>query len=94
MKARIETKKIIADTKREIAEKRKKEAAKKKEMLKKQVEADRAAKRARYSHDLRESEVIQPLVGARGAVDVPVQEAPLLKKKVNMFDELRAAPRK
>jgi hypothetical protein len=94
MKARIETKKIIADTKREIAEKRKKEATEKKEMLKKQVEADRAAKRARYSHDLRESEVIQPLVGAGGAVDVPVQEAPLLQKKVNMFDELRAAPRK
>jgi hypothetical protein len=48
-KSRIEPKKIIAVIKRKIAEKRKKEAHEKKEMLKKHVEADKAAKRARYS---------------------------------------------
>jgi hypothetical protein len=79
-KSRIEPKKIIAVIKRKIAEKRKKEAHEKNEMLKKHVEADKAAKRARYSQDLRETEVIKPLLGTEGVVDVPVQEAPLLQK--------------
>jgi hypothetical protein len=47
-----------------------------------------------FSQSILETEVLQPLHGTEGDVDVPVQEAPVFQKKVNMFDEIRAPPRK
>jgi hypothetical protein len=91
-KARIETRNIIAETKKEIAEERRKKAEEQKKALKELQAQERAAKRARYSDELRRSEVLAPLQQEEGVVQVPVHEAHVVKKtkKVCMFDELRA----
>lgn len=88
-KARAETRKIVAEVKKELAEKKKSEAAErkreaeeKKKADKKKAAEEKATKRARYSEHMRSTEVVSDL-------DHQVGSAPILRKKVNMFDEFR-----
>jgi membrane protein involved in colicin uptake len=84
-KARMETRKIISEAKKELAEEKKKKL----DEQKKKAAEERAAKRARFSEAQRLNEEIAPLQLGDDVVQVPVMEAPQLRKKVNMFDELR-----
>jgi F0F1-type ATP synthase membrane subunit b/b' len=67
-KARMETRKIIAEAKKELA----KEKRKKIDEQKKQAAEERATKRARFSDDLMLTEEIAPLQLGDDVVQVPV----------------------
>jgi hypothetical protein len=70
----------MAETKKSIAGKRRKEATEKKKAEAQLAAQERAAKRAKFSEELRRTEQIQPLNLGEGIVQVEVQEEPIIQE--------------